>query len=109
MLREQTALSFRLVIIADDASECVKNDESFLWTVFTRFNPASDIHPRAVQIEKFHPRLSAPLVIDCRMKPWYPEELLCDPETASLVSRRWREYFPAGGVEMGDSGRADLS
>jgi len=24
------------------------------------------------------------------------------------VSRRWREYFPDGGVEMGDSDRAHL-
>jgi 4-hydroxybenzoate decarboxylase subunit C len=32
----------------------------------------------------------------------------CDPATASLVSERWKEYFPAGGVEMGDSERGHL-
>ena len=42
------------------------------------------------------------------MKPSYPRELLCDAETAALVSRRWAEYFPEGGVEMGDSDRAHL-
>ena len=43
------------------------------------------------------------------MKPSYPKELFCDPETAARVESRWREYFPAGGVEMGDSDRASLA
>ena len=47
-------------------------------------------------------------VIDARMKPSYPDELYCDPETAALVDRRWREYFPDRDVEMGDSGLAHL-
>ncbi len=37
-----------------------------------------------------------------RMKPQYPEEVLCDVETAEKVSRRWHEYFPKG-MAMGDS------
>ena len=93
ILFEEAALSFRLVIIVDDSSECVKNDESFLWTVFTRFDPASDIHPRAVRVEKFHPQLSAPLVIDCRMKPWYPPLALAAPETVEAVDARWQEFM----------------
>jgi len=40
------------------------------------------------------------------MKPSYPDELFCDPDTAQLVTSRWSEYFPDGGVEMGDSDRA---
>jgi len=47
-------------------------------------------------------------VIDARLKPGFPDELFCDATTAATVSRRWREYFPAGGVEMGDSGLAHL-
>jgi len=42
------------------------------------------------------------------MKPGYPAELLCDPDTAATVTRRWREYFPDRDVEMGDSDRAHL-
>ena len=30
------------------------------------------------------------------MKPWYPKELSCREDIASLVDRRWREYFPSG-------------
>ena len=89
LLKEEAALPFRVVIIVDDVSECVKNDESFLWTVFTRFDPASDIHSSAVRVEKFHPGLSAPLVIDCRIKPWYPPLALPSPEIATSVDARW--------------------
>jgi hypothetical protein len=28
------------------------------------------------------------------MKPTYPREVEPAPETARLVTRRWREYFP---------------
>ena len=47
-------------------------------------------------------------VLDARMKPWYPEELFCDDDTAKLVESRWSEYFPGGQVEMGDSFQAHL-
>ncbi len=49
-----------------------------------------------------------PIVIDARMKPWYPRELHGDADTARRVSERWKEYFPAGGVEMGDAERGHL-
>jgi hypothetical protein len=42
------------------------------------------------------------------MKPPYPEELHCDPDTSALVDRRWSEYFPDGDVEMGDSEKGHL-
>jgi hypothetical protein len=44
-----------------------------------------------------------------RLKPWFPKEVACDPDTAALVSSRWREYFPDGGVEMGDAEAAHLT
>ena len=36
-------------------------------------------------------------------------ELFCDPDTATTVDRRWKEYFPDGGVEMGDSSLGHLT
>ncbi|HLA76103.1 MAG TPA: hypothetical protein VJU18_00845 [Vicinamibacteria bacterium] len=42
-------------------------------------------------------------MIDARLKPGFPKELSCDPETAARVTERWKDYFPTGGVEMGDS------
>ena len=87
---------FQLVILCDDAEAAAKNDPAFLWTVFTRFEPAADIKARASSHARFHQILEPPIVIDARMKPNYPDELFCDPETDTLVSGRWKEYFPQG-------------
>jgi hypothetical protein len=81
---------------------------NFLWTTFTRFEPAADIHASDRRIIRNHVAYTAPVVIDARMKPWYPRELSCREDVASLVSRRWREYFPSAKVTMGDSERGHL-
>ena len=80
----------------------------FLWTTFTRFEPAADLHAAGSEVRRHHLVYRAPIVIDARLKPGYPDELFCDPDTARLVSRRWREYFPERDVEMGDSDTAHL-
>jgi UbiD family decarboxylase len=100
--------SWPLLVLTDDARRAARSAANFLWTTFTRFNPSADITAAQVDLIANHPAMTAPIVIDARMKPWYPEELFCDDETAGLVDRRWSEYFPEGGVEMGDSARAHL-
>jgi UbiD family decarboxylase len=107
-LSEHPALAeWPLVVLCDDTEACIRSTTRFLWTTFTRFEPAADIHARQT-IRRHHVVYEGPLVIDARMKPSYPEELFCDAETAALVERRWAEYFPHGGVEMGDSDSAHL-
>ena len=97
-----------LVVLTDDPARAAKSPMNFLWTTFTRFEPAADIHAASKRIVRNHVALSGPILIDARMKPGFPDELFCDPATAGLVSRRWKEYFPQGGVEMGDSDAAHL-
>ena len=79
----------------------------FLWSTFTRFEPAADLHAARTEIVRHHLSYTAPIVIDARLKPGFPEELFCDERTADEVTRRWREYFPSD-VEMGDSAAANL-
>jgi hypothetical protein len=98
LLEEKAAESFRIVFLVDDASECVQSDESFLWTIFTRFEPASDIHSKLTRVEKLHVQLSAPIVIDCRMKPWFPPVVQPLPETVSRVDAMWPMIFPNGSL-----------
>ncbi len=81
---------------------------NFLWTTFTRFEPAADIHAADRRIVRNHIAYTGPVVIDARMKPWYPKELSCRDDIAALVTRRWKEYFPAGTIAMGDSEKAHL-
>jgi len=97
-----------LVVVSDDAERATRSAFNFLWTTFTRFDPSADIKAAGIDLIRHHAALTPPIAIDARRKPGYPEELFCDEETAALVDRRWSEYFPAGGVEMGDSDRAHL-
>jgi 3-polyprenyl-4-hydroxybenzoate decarboxylase len=97
-----------LVVVTDEPARAAASAMNFLWTTFTRFEPAADLHAAASRVARNHLVRTPPIAIDARMKPWYPRELSCDPETAATVTRRWREYFPAAGVEMGDSERGHL-
>ena len=81
---------------------------NFLWTTFTRFEPAADIHAAQRRLVRNQVSFTAPILIDARLKPGFPKELSCAPEISATVTRRWKEYFPAGGVEMGDSESAHL-
>ncbi|MEX1309764.1 MAG: UbiD family decarboxylase [Candidatus Sulfomarinibacteraceae bacterium] len=97
-----------LVVLTDDARRATVSPINFLWTTFTRFEPAADLYAASQRVVRHHVSYAAPIVIDARMKPPYPDELFCDDETAALVDRRWTEYFPGGGVEMGDSDKGHL-
>lgn len=90
-----------LVILVDSVAKTLKSTTAFLWTVFTRFEPAADLHAQT-KIIRNHICYSGPLLIDARMKPSYPPEVLCDPQTAATVTQKWNQYFP-GGMAMGDS------
>ena len=79
-----------LVILADDA-EIAAAQTPFLWTVFTRFNPADDIYANS-DIRRHHFGYKLPIVIDARMKPGYPDELFPREDIVRLVDKRWSEY-----------------
>lgn len=98
--------SWPLLILVDNLAQTLKSTTSFLWTVFTRFEPAADIYATS-RIIRNHVSYSGPILIDARMKPSYPPELSCDPVTAETVSTKWNRYFPQG-LEMGDSHSASL-
>jgi 4-hydroxybenzoate decarboxylase subunit C len=95
LLNEEAVQPFRVVCLVDNAEECAKSDESFLWTIFTRFEPAADIYSKQNRLERYHVQLSAPIVIDCRLKPWYPPVVEPLPETVSRVDALWPRIFPA--------------
>jgi UbiD family decarboxylase len=97
-----------LLVLSDEPARAARSSMNFLWTTFTRFEPARDIHAARRRIVGNHLALEGPILIDARLKPGFPAELHCRDEVARRVSARWREYFPAGGVEMGDSEAAHL-
>jgi UbiD family decarboxylase len=97
-----------LVIVSDEPARATRSVMNFLWTTFTRFEPAADIHAANRRVVRNHIAYEPPVVIDARMKPWYPREVECRPDIARRVSDRWTEYFPSRRVEMGDAEKGHL-
>jgi 3-polyprenyl-4-hydroxybenzoate decarboxylase len=109
LARHPALADWPLVVVTDEPERAARSAVNFLWTTFTRFEPAADIHSGGVEVLRHHLSYRTPILIDARLKPGFPEELFADEETASTVSRRWKEYFPSGNVEMGDSGTGHLT
>ncbi len=82
-----------LVVLHDDAT-VAQSAADFLWATWTRFEPAADIHAADTKVVRHHLAYQTPIIIDARMKPGYPHELIVRPDISALVDRRWREYFP---------------
>ena len=98
-----------LIVISDEPERAVSSVINFLWTTFTRFEPAADIYALRTETIRHHVSYSSPVVIDARMKSSYPDELSCRPDIARKVTDRWTEYFSGSVVEMGDSEKASLT
>ncbi|UNK17724.1 UbiD family decarboxylase [Paenibacillus sp. N3/727] len=81
-----------MIVLVDDAAEVSATQTSFLWSVFTRFNPATDIFATA-EVRDHHLSYKLPLVIDARMKPGYPDELIPRKDIVETVDKRWNQYF----------------
>jgi UbiD family decarboxylase len=83
------------VLLVDNVEEATCSMQEFLWTFFTRFEPANDIYAAATSVRRFHVGLRAPIVIDCRMKPWYTDVLEVDQTTKDLVDGKIERIIPA--------------
>ncbi|MDH4028736.1 MAG: UbiD family decarboxylase, partial [Nitrospirota bacterium] len=83
-----------VVLLVDDSRAATASMKEFLWSFFTRFEPAGDIHGNRPESRRFHTRLSEPVVFDCRMKPWYPPALEVDEETKKKVDGKIGGILP---------------
>jgi 4-hydroxybenzoate decarboxylase subunit C len=84
--------AWQLVVVLDRI-EYARSADKFLWATWTRFNPAADIYSKDTATHNNHISCSAPVVIDARMKPWFPKEVEPAGETVELVDSRWGDYF----------------
>ena len=82
-----------LVVLVDNLGQALKDTSAFLWTTFTRFEPAADIYAAQTTLDRHHLSYDPPILIDARFKPWYPAVVECDVDTARNVDARWGEYF----------------
>ena len=76
---------FPLIVLVDDASFVSRTMNNFLWSVFTRSNPATDIDGINAFTENKHWGCRGSLVIDARVKPFHAPPLIEDPEISKRV------------------------
>jgi len=81
-----------LVVLVDDLAK-IHDQTSFLWHVFTRFDPAWDIYAD-YKVRHNKIQYEGPVIIDARMKPQYPGEVITREDITKKVTDRWKEYFP---------------
>jgi len=76
---------FRLIVIVDDSQFVSETLNNFLWVVFTRSNPAADIHGIGSFTDQKHWGCTGSLVIDARIKPHHAPPLVDDPEVTKRI------------------------
>jgi 4-hydroxy-3-polyprenylbenzoate decarboxylase len=84
---------FPLIILCDDSSFVSKSLNNFLWTTFTKSNPANDIYGVNSFTDHKHWGCKSSIVIDARTKPNHAPALEKDFETENKIDR----LFAKGG------------
>ena len=86
---DQSALNtMPLVTLVDDSDFAARSLSNWLWTTFTRSNPASDIDGIGGSIVSKHWGCCGSLVIDARIKPHHAPPLVEDPQVNAKVDAR---------------------
>ncbi len=76
---------FPLVVIVDDSQFAAATLNNFLWTVFTRSNPATDMEGIESSIDQKHWGCRGSLIIDARIKPHHAPPLIEEPSVSAKV------------------------
>jgi 4-hydroxy-3-polyprenylbenzoate decarboxylase len=87
-----------LVVIVDDAEFAARSPNNFLWTTFTRSNPAADVHGIGEFYEDKHWGCRGSLVIDARRKPHHAPPLIEDPQITARVNKLAERGGPLHGI-----------
>ncbi|MCL2744275.1 MAG: UbiD family decarboxylase, partial [Planctomycetaceae bacterium] len=73
---------FPLIVLVDNCIEAASSVRNFLWTTFTKSDPASDIRGIDEFTENKHWGCRGSLIIDARRKPHHAPELVEEPDIA---------------------------
>jgi 4-hydroxy-3-polyprenylbenzoate decarboxylase len=91
--RHDAVNGFPLIVVVDDSEFASRTLDNFLWTTFTRSNPAADVYGIESFVAQKHWGCVGSLVIDARSKPHHAPPLVEDPQ----VSRRVDALAARGG------------
>lgn len=79
---------FPLITLVDDSEFSARNLNNWLWTTFTRSNPATDLSGIASETIAKHWGCHGSVVIDARFKPWQAPPVIEDTDTMAKVDAR---------------------
>ena len=96
--RADAVNGFPLIVIVDDSEFSARTLGNFLWTTFTRSNPASDTYGIESFLVDKHWGCLGSLVIDARSKPRHPPPLVEDPEVTRRVDELAAPGRPLHGI-----------
>lgn len=82
-----------LLVLCDNAAFTAANTRNFVWSAFTKCNPAYDIYGVDSFTEHKHWGCRGPLIIDARTKPHHAPALEKDPAVEKKIDR----LFAKGG------------
>jgi 4-hydroxy-3-polyprenylbenzoate decarboxylase len=99
-LKEQVSrlISYPLLVLVDDSDFASRTLNNFLWAIFTRSNPASDIDGVDSFSKDKHWGCHGPLVIDARVKPHHAPPLIEDPKVSKRIDELARTGGPLAGL-----------
>jgi len=90
--------SIPLIAVVDDSDFTARTLNNFLWVLFTRSNPATDIYGINSKTDCKHWGCSGPLVIDARIKPYHSPVLEEDPAVVKRIEEMAAEGGPLYGL-----------
>ncbi|HRN40817.1 MAG TPA: UbiD family decarboxylase [Vicingus sp.] len=76
-----------IILLVNDANFVAENLNNFLWTTFTRSNPANDIYGINSFTKHKHWGCNGPLIIDARIKPHHAPPLIKNIEIEKKVDK----------------------
>ncbi|MFP4398407.1 MAG: UbiD family decarboxylase [Desulfonatronovibrio sp.] len=90
--------AFPMIVVVDDAFFTTASWNNFLWVVFTRSDPATDIYGIGGFTNCKHFGATRGIVIDARLKPYHPPVLEDDPEVEKRVDKLGVKGGPLYGI-----------
>ncbi len=82
-----------IAAVSDDVD--LEEQESLLWGIFTRFDPARDVFFTEMALHGAWPVYRGRLGIDATFKQGYPAPVVMSPEIQRRVDERWPQYWRA--------------
>jgi 4-hydroxy-3-polyprenylbenzoate decarboxylase len=81
------------IIAAVSEDVDIRNQENYIWGIFTRFDCERDVQFSKQGLIGISPIYKGVMGIDATWKKGYPEPLVMDPAIVERVDERWDSYW----------------